>query len=229
MRPHIHPSNLPPRSEQEEFVSRVSIAFSQLLFPNTMSRSGPGSADSPFEILKSARETDGEFVRFAFTLHPDGPSSLDHEPWVGDNADEHVHPTQDEHMYVESGSLRVIFGDTDRTLSEGEEITLPRNVPHRHFNPTSQPVRVHLEHRPARRSGELFSTLYALAQAGRADEDGIPGPLQFAVLQNTYPNHAYTTSPPIWLQKGLFTLLAPLSRIMGYTADPALSPEVPEA
>jgi mannose-6-phosphate isomerase-like protein (cupin superfamily) len=190
------------------------------------------AADAPFEILKSARETDGDFVRFAFTLHPDssdgaGVSSLDHEPWVGDNPDEHVHPTQEEHMSVESGSLRVIVGETDRTLTEGEEITLPRNVPHRHFNATGQPARVHLEHRPARRSAELFSTFYALAQAGRADADGLPSPLQFAVLQDAYPDHAYTTSPPVWMQKGLIALLAPVGRALGYSADPVIGEDFP--
>mgnify|MGYP006281914073 CR=1 FL=1 len=195
-----------------------------------MSPSADASADSPFEILKSARETDGDFVRFAFTLHPAPDASnpeqaLSHHRWVGDNPDEHVHPTQEEHLHVQSGALRVILGETDRTLTEGDEITLPRNVPHRHFNPTDRPARVHLEHRPARQSGELFSALYALAQAGQTDSEGIPGPVQFAVLQDAHPNHAYTTSPPIWVQKGLFALVAPVGRLLGYNADPVVEEE----
>jgi mannose-6-phosphate isomerase-like protein (cupin superfamily) len=187
----------------------------------------------PFAILKHAEETGGDFVRFAFTLHPasgtpDREPALPHNPWVGDNPDEHVHPTQEEHLQVQSGVLRVIVGDTDRILSAGEEITLPRNVPHRHFNPDTEPARVHLEHRPARQSGPLFSTLFALAQAGRTDQEGIPGPLQFAVLQDAYADHAYTTSPPVWLQKGLFALFAPVGRLLGYRSDPQLGDPTPE-
>jgi hypothetical protein len=190
----------------------------------------------PFEIPKSTEETGGDFVRFAFTLHPasvpsrDDPSgsgfpgsepALSHHPWVGDNADEHIHPRQEERMRVRSGALRVMVeDDTDRILTEGAAMPLPRSVPHRHFNPTSGPARVHIEHRPARQSEALFSALYALAQADQADEEGLPGPLQFAVLQATYPDHAYLTDLPVAVQKAMFATLAPIGRLLGYRATP---------
>lgn len=60
----------------------------------------------------------------------------------------------------------------------------------------------------------------ALAQAGETDADGRPPFLQFAVLQDAYPGHAYMTNLPVGLQKALFAMLAPIGRQMGYTARP---------
>lgn len=70
-------------------------------------------------------------------------------------------------------------------------------------------------------SDQLIETLYRSAQAGHADEKGNPNPLQFAVLQDTYPDLAYLTNLPIPVQKALFTLLAPLGRLLGYEAAPS--------
>jgi mannose-6-phosphate isomerase-like protein (cupin superfamily) len=165
-------------------------------------------------------------VRFETTLYPapdaPGRAALPHHRWAADNGDEHIHPNQEEIFRVRSGTYRVIVGDTDRTLTEREEIKLPRNTPHRHFNPADRPARVIKEDRPARNSEAFFSALYALAQAGKTDEDGLPSFLQFAVLQDEYPGHAYVTDLPVGVQKALFTLLALLGRLLGYDAGPPL-------
>lgn len=121
---------------------------------------------------------------------------------------------------VRSGKLRVAFEGTERTLAEGDEITLPAGVPHRHGNPTGRPARVACEHRPALQAGPIIEALFEAAQAGHAAEDGRPSPLHFAVIQNEYPGHAYRADLPIPVQKALFTLLAPIGRLAGYEAPP---------
>lgn len=179
----------------------------------------------PFKIVKGADETDGEFVRFEATLHPssdevEADSDLPHRRWAADDVHEHIHPTQEERLRVLSGRYQVVIAGNEHTLTEGEEITLPANTSHRHWNPTDQPVRVVNELQPARDAEVFFSTLFALAQAGETDEEGLPNILQFAVLQDAYPNHAYITGVPIPVQKGLFMLLAPFGRLLGYEAAP---------
>ncbi|MEF8938234.1 MAG: cupin domain-containing protein [Salinivenus sp.] len=184
----------------------------------------------PFQITKSAEETGGEFVRFEATHYPAPGSAgtgedLPFHRWANDNADEHVHPNQEERLKVLSGTYRVIIDGTEHTLTEGEEIVCPPNTPHRHFNPTAEPIRTLKEDRPARQSEAFFSALYALAQKGRADEEGLPPFLQFAVLQDAYPGHAYMTDLPVEMQKAMFSALGPVGRHLGYRADVALDEE----
>jgi mannose-6-phosphate isomerase-like protein (cupin superfamily) len=178
----------------------------------------------PFEITKRPADTDGEFFRFEATVHPglDVEASdvgLDHERFLLDNPDEHIHPHQEEVIEVLAGEYAVAIEDTEHRLSEGEEITVPKNTAHRHWNPSAEPVRVAHEHHPARDSAAHAEAMWALAQDGKTDEKGIPNLLQFAVLNDAYPGIAYATAVPIPVQKAMNTVLAPIGRLAGYDAE----------
>lgn len=145
----------------------------------------------PFAVRKSAAETNGAFVQFETTLYPSSDASysgpdLPHHRWAADNVDKHIHPKQEERLKVLSGTYQVVIEDTEHILTEGEEITTPPNTPHMHWNPTKRPIRILKEDRPARNSEAFFSMLFALAQDGKTDENGLPPFLQFAVLQDTH-------------------------------------------
>jgi len=176
----------------------------------------------PFVVRAGAEETDGEYARFESTMYPDGPpseSDLAHEPWGLDNDFEHVHPDQEERWAVVSGELRVEVDGEERTLTEGEEVTLPRAVPHRHWNPTDRPIRVVWERRPAHRTAEWAESVYALAQAGVTDAEGVPSLLQVAVWIDAYSAEtAYPTVLPVAVQRTLAAMVAPLGRLFGLQA-----------
>ncbi|MEF8853528.1 MAG: cupin domain-containing protein [Haloarculaceae archaeon] len=185
-------------------------------------RHGFGSVD-PFEITKRPADTNGDFVRFEATVHPklDAETSgvePDHERFLLDNPDEHVHPYQREVIEVLAGEYAVEFEGTEHRLSEGEDITVPRNTPHRHWNPSAEPIRVAHEHHPARDSAAHAEAMWTLAQEGKTNEKGIPNPLQFAVVSRAYPGIAYTTAVPIPVQKAAFAVLGPVGRLAGYHA-----------
>jgi len=167
----------------------------------------------PFEITKRGADTDGEFVRFEATIHPgldaDADVELDHERFLLDNPDEHLHPHQEEIIEVLAGEYAVEREGTEHRLEEGEEITVPKNTAHRHWNPTAKPVRVAHEHHPARDSAAHAEAMWALAQDGETHEKGLPNMLQFAVISNAYPAIAYTTAVPVPVQKAMFAVLAP--------------------
>lgn len=178
----------------------------------------------PFEITHRPDETNGDYVRFESIVHPAPEAAgtdhgLDHERYLIDNPDEHVHPHQREVIEVLVGEYGVAFEGTEHRLREGETITVPADTPHRHWNPTARPVRVAHEHHPARDSPAHVETMYALAQEGKANEKGIPNPLRFAVVNRAYPGVAYTTTVPIWVQKAMFALLAPIGWLLGYEAS----------
>jgi mannose-6-phosphate isomerase-like protein (cupin superfamily) len=180
----------------------------------------------PLEVMKHSTDSNGEFVRFETTVHPsidaDGPEvELNHERYLIDNPDEHIHPHQEEFIEVLAGEYAVEIEGTEHQLSEGEEITVPKDTAHRHWNPSAEPTRVAHEHHPALDSAEHVEAMWALAQEGQTNEKGIPNPLQFAVVNQAYPGVAHTTAIPVPIQKAMFTALAPIGRLVGYRAEPS--------
>lgn len=189
-----------------------------------MSGNDPEFGDAvPFAVTKRAADTNGEFVRFEATVHPAPDAaaadvSLDHERWLIDNPDEHVHPDLEEHIEVLAGEYAVEVDGTERRLEAGETATVQEGRPHRHWNPGARPARVVHEHHPALGSDEHAETMWALAQDGKTDAKGIPNPLRFAVISRAHPGLAYTTAAPVALQKAAFAVLAPIGRLAGYEA-----------
>lgn len=178
----------------------------------------------PHVVKKTAEETDGEFVRFESTIHPalnadEIETTLSHKRWGIDFPSQHLHPKQKERIAIVSGTLQVSIEGDERTLTEGEEITIPPNTTHRHWNATSHPVRVVWERHPPFRTKEWAESAYVIAQAGHADEEGTPHWLQLAVLVDEYPDEsAYLPVLPVGIQKLLFSLLAPIGSLVGYEA-----------
>jgi mannose-6-phosphate isomerase-like protein (cupin superfamily) len=155
---------------------------------------------------QTARDTGGELLSGEMLVAPSGGNSL------------HVHPLQEEHFEVLSGTLGVQIGDEQRSLGQGEEATVPPGTPHRWFNEDDREnARVLLELRPALNTEIFFETLYGLAADGKTDEDGVPSLLQTAVaLDGLHKGEIYPATPPIALQKALFALLAPVGKLVGY-------------
>ena len=155
---------------------------------------------------QTSRDTGGELMRGELVVSPGGGNPL------------HVHPLQEEHFEVLSGTLGVQIGDEQLSLREGEEATVPPGTPHRWFNESDrEEARVLGEVRPAFNSEVFFETLYGLARDGRTDEGGVPNPLQFAVMLNgLHKGEIYLAEPPMAVQKALFTLLSPFGKLVGY-------------
>ena len=125
------------------------------------------------EFRQTARDTGGTLLSWELGVAPRGGNRL------------HVHPLQEEHFEVLSGTLGVQIGDEHRILGEGEEATVPPGTPHRWYNEDDQEkVRVLLELRPALNAEIFFETLYGLATDGNTDENGVANLLQTAVALN---------------------------------------------
>src|SRR5215203_4925297 len=155
---------------------------------------------------QTAEDTGGELMSGELVVAPSGGNPL------------HVHPLQEEHFEVLSGTFGVQIGDEQRSLGEGEEATVPPGTPHRWFNKDDQhEARVSVELRPALNSETFFETLYGLARDGRTDENGVPNILQQAVtLNGVNKGEIYLARPPIPVQKAFLAALAPVGRLLGY-------------
>ena len=189
-----------------------------------MTKTTPNLANiEPFEVVKRPDDPSTDPLKMEATVYPaskegEEGADLPHARWAADLSDEHINPKWDERFEVVTGEYRVVSEEIETTLTEGDDVILPANVPHRHWNPSSRPARIRFEVRPALQAEEAFETIYTLAQAGHVGESGLPHLLQFAVIQDTYPGYFYSTDLPRSLQRAMFNMLAPIGRRLGYRA-----------
>ena len=159
-------------------------------------------------ILKAPADTDGELLQAEISLVPNaqGPPL-------------HIHPTLEDRFVARSGSLGVQIDGVTRLLAPGEAAVAPPGVPHRFWNAGDGPTRFIAEVRPASPGFIAFiETLYGLARDGKTNDQGLPNPLQTAVLFRAYKHDIMPASPPRFVQPIVFGTMAVLGRSLGFRA-----------
>ena len=127
----------------------------------------------------------------------------------------HYHPYQRERFEVLSGRLEVMVDGKERTLGEGEVLTVPPGTPHAMWSEEAG-TRVNWQTRPAMKTGSFFETLWSLAGDGETDERGAPNLLRMAVIAREFADEFRLARPPWTVQRALFAALAPAGRLLGY-------------
>jgi quercetin dioxygenase-like cupin family protein len=127
----------------------------------------------------------------------------------------HYHPRQEEIFEVLSGRINVAVVGKERTLGEGETLTIPPGVPHEMWT-TEAGVRLNWQTRPAMKTEAFFETVWSLARDGKTNNKGVPDLLRAALIAREYDDEFRLTSPPRAIQKILFGILAPVGRLLGY-------------
>ena len=158
-------------------------------------------------FLKRGQDTDGEFVRLEVVAEPKAPGPP-----------EHVHEHQEEYFSVQAGTLEGSVDGEPFRLEVGEELTVWPGTPHTWGNGGDDELRVIIEVRPARRFEEVLEVFYGLARDGKTDDEGLPNPLQLAVIGQEYWGDNHVTSPPPLVQRAAFAVFAPIGRLLGYRA-----------
>jgi mannose-6-phosphate isomerase-like protein (cupin superfamily) len=154
-------------------------------------------------FIDTAATTDGQLLRWEHTLRPGARVPNDH-----------VHPVQEERFEVLHGRVRVRLGRETHELEAGQSILLPRGTVHGLRNAGDDEARVLAEVRPALRMEELFERICALAQTGRVNRRGNPGPLRAAVIADACRDIAYLPGIPVIVQKRLISALAIFARTL---------------
>ncbi len=174
----------------------------------------------------------GERMVFNKTAHETNGTVLDIEFFVRPNAGKglaaHVHPYFTEHVEIIAGAAHYKLGAAELPAQAGDEIILPKDVPHVHpWNVGSDVLhwrKITQLDKPDMQmllaSAAFFESLYALAQQGKVGEDGLPkNLLQTIVLLQALEPSAYVAGFPLWLQPPLFAVLAAVGRALGYKAN----------
>ena len=74
----------------------------------------------------------------------------------------HVHPTQDEHIYVLDGVFTLYLDGSWEKAGPGDTVRMPRTIPHAYYNRGDAPTRGLFWVSPAGRLAELFDKLHDL-------------------------------------------------------------------
>ena len=130
---------------------------------------------------------------------------------------EHVHPHFQERFRVISGRLGARVDGVERTLAAGDEVSVPAGVPHDWWNAGEEEASVLVEIAPLNtRFLEMLATLFGLANAGRTNAKGMPGPLQLALIGQEFADVIVFTRPPPVVQRVAFGVLGAVGRRRGY-------------
>jgi quercetin dioxygenase-like cupin family protein len=116
---------------------------------------------SPNDIKVSSKDTDGDLTIFEYTGNEKGGPPL------------HIHPKQDEIFFIMSGTFLFKVGDDQHTLTTGDTIFLPRNVPHTWAQLTDQ-GKMYFQFQPSGKMEDFFRVLGSLK--------GAPSPEQGAKI-----------------------------------------------
>jgi mannose-6-phosphate isomerase-like protein (cupin superfamily) len=134
----------------------------------------------------------------------------------------HVHDAFSERFEVISGTVGLRVGDRSDVGGPGTVREVPPGTPHDWWNAGEDEAHVLVELRGPeavlRRFEDLLVTLFGLAHEGRVNAQGMPDPLQLAVIAREYAEVVRFLRPPRPVQVVLFAVLAPLGRLTGRRA-----------
>lgn len=186
----------------------IGYLFHLVIFPET--KPDPDSYFEPGDVIKSETQRNkikvlskgNDHLRLELTFYPgaEGPPP-------------HIQTEWDEKYKVLSGELSLLLDGEEKKLAPGDEITIPRGIPHKPSNPSDETVVCEVI-MPAQ------FVLYLGQAYGYMDEDeknAQPPRMIFQMaMLNQYFDSYLGEGPPVWVQKVLNFLLIPLARLLGY-------------
>jgi mannose-6-phosphate isomerase-like protein (cupin superfamily) len=168
-------------------------------------------------FCKLAPDTQGAYVEVEYF----------NKPFTGKGtAPAHFHPTMTERFEILAGRARYRLDAAEREARTGDVLTFPRRVPHLHpWSISDEELHVRQTTMPDRpdiaaleKSGAPLVTLFGLARDGKVNKDGLPNPLQLAVLVYSMMPYAYLDGMPVVAQTVVFGALAGVGHLLGYRA-----------
>jgi len=158
-----------------------------------------------YEFLETSQDTKGERMSLKLTLRK------------GKLVPNHFHVLQEESFEVVSGKLTVWLAGKEQVLSVGEQITLPKNVPHNHYNNHEEPLVLIQQVSPALDFEYLMANLIGLSKDGKMP-NGKAGIVQELVTLKYLDSKSFLANVPVIIQKVMMNTIAPIARLLGYRA-----------
>jgi quercetin dioxygenase-like cupin family protein len=139
-----------------------------------------------------AADSDGALLEFDFFLRPGGIVATDH-----------LHPHQEERFEMVSGVMQGHVDGRAQTLGPGGTSVVAAGVAHAWRNAGDGEAHLRVQFRPALRTEDLFTTVFALGREGRTDRRGVPVlPLRLAMLA-AFPDELRPARMPALVHRGV--------------------------
>lgn len=165
----------------------------------------PDTGDT-YEFLETAKDSNGQRVTMKMTLKS-----------KGEQVPNHVHALQDEHFEVVSGNLTILLDGKKQVLKKGDNMTLPKNKPHNHYNDSSETVVFVQSVTPALDFDYLLENIIGLTIDEKMP-NGKAGLIQELVTLKYLDSKTYLANIPLGIQKLLMNVIGPIGRVFGYRA-----------
>ncbi|MFI1745791.1 cupin domain-containing protein [Thalassobellus sediminis] len=159
-----------------------------------------------FEFIETSEDTNGERVTIKVTLFSKGQT-----------VDDHIHILQDESFKALSGTMTYFIDGKEYQLNKGEEVTLPKNKAHNHYNTNDQPAEYIQTITPGIDIDLFIENLIGMTNDGKVKNGKFPF-LQAMVTGKYLESPSRLASIPMGLQNFLINTLGPLARLFGYRA-----------
>lgn len=154
-------------------------------------------------FLVSASETNGAYTYVEVDLPP------------GEGTPLHYHLNFDECFEAVEGTLGIQLGKKKIMVQPGDRpAEAPRGSVHRFFNPGKEMIKFRAVISPARQFETLMRIGYGLADDGQCNEKGMPKSIWHLALVYEI-GESYLPGVPLFLQRGIFGLLARIARRKG--------------
>ena len=82
----------------------------------------------------------------------------------------HVHPLQDEYIYVLDGRIDLLLDGKKRSAATGDLVRMPRGIPHAFFNNSGEPVTALFWAAPAGKLVNLYRRIHNLSSPAEVVE-----------------------------------------------------------
>jgi mannose-6-phosphate isomerase-like protein (cupin superfamily) len=128
----------------------------------------------------------------------------------------HLHPVIHERLTVVSGRVGIWVNGVVSIAKLGKTIDIPPGVPHRFWNAGICEAKLTIDIRPADRFEAFVRNMIGLAQDGKTNPKGMPNLLHRAIIATEFDDVIHFLNPPLFMQRVLFPILAPIARICGY-------------
>jgi quercetin dioxygenase-like cupin family protein len=154
-------------------------------------------------FIRTSADTDGALAELEFFL----PAGMTPCP-------EHVHPKSTERVTAHSGQVRAMIDGRLHTVAEGESLEVAPGTWHT-WVPVGE-VRMTATFTPALGMDDFLIDLFAIAEAGEVDAQGVPHLLPLMVLLDDYPDACYLREPSAGPRKETIRTLACSGRMHGF-------------
>lgn len=141
--------------------------------------------------------------------------SLELEP-LAEGPPRHIHTTFDEVFEVENGTLTVWVDGEIKYLSPGEKLVIPKGVPHKPYNETTEPIKVKGSIAFPEKFAYHLPQVYGVLEKNPDFVNSSGMILQMALFTTAGFDSYVADGPPVAVQKLTGFMAAPLARLMGY-------------